>query len=170
VQLGSPANPGLAIAAPAGFCAARGALSQMGQSDFVAFVACGPGAAAAVLTATLGPPGSAEGADLTATAVAAFATSEAGRAAISRVGRARSVTVHEVGPGENTVLVRLTDQSPRPPGLGPGQSWRAIFAAGDRLVTLSATGAGASPLPEAEGRRLIGAFVRSFRAGNRPGA
>ncbi len=169
VQLGSPAAPGLAVAAPAGYCAARDALARLGQSDFVAFVGCGAGPAKAVLTATVGPPGSAQGADLSAPTVAAFATSDAGRAAISRAGRAGSVTIHEVVPGEGAVLVRLTDLSNRPPGLGPGQSWRAVFAAGDRLVTLAATGADQTALPEADGRRLIGAFVRSFRAGNATG-
>lgn len=158
-----------AAAAPSGFCPAPGTVAQVGGSDFVAFARC-PGAsgAQALLTAMIAPDTGLVPADLDATALAAFFTSEEGRSLISRAGRADSVTVHEVLAADDAVLVRLTD-SARPPSAAlavEGESWRAVTALAGRLVTLTASGATGAALTRDSGRRMIAGFLRAMRKAN----
>lgn len=167
VRLG---ESGFAVAAPSGFCVAPDATSRIGQTDFVAYARCaGASGEPALLTATVGAPGSAGQDDPDPRALAAFFTSDAGRRVLSQSGRAQSVTVHEVTRTDDAVLVRLTDRSTRA-GRAGGESWRAVVAVGGRLVTLSASGGAGTVLPRDTGRRLILAFVRSVRAANGPSA
>lgn len=163
VQLG---RDGPLIAAPAGFCAARDAVSSLGAAAFAAFARCA-GEGGPVLTATVGAPGSAEGAALDPAALAALLTSAEGRRLLSRSGRTETVRVHEVTGEAGTVLVRLTDTSPAGALATEGESWRALIAVRGRLATLSATGGRGAALPAAEGRRLIDRFVAAVRAANR---
>ncbi|MFN3969915.1 MAG: cation transport ATPase [Gemmobacter sp.] len=165
VNLGAEGAPGLAVAAPQGFCVAPDAVARVGASDFVAFARCmGAPGAPALLTATVAGPGSAGGTDPDAEALAAFFTSDEGRAALSRAGRAGSVTVHEVLQADGAVLVRLTDRAARGEA---GETWRAVVAVGGRLVTLSVAGGLGTALSAEAGRQMIGAFVRAMRAANR---
>lgn len=166
VQLGPAGATGFAVAAPAGFCAAPEATNRIGRADFVAFARCaGASGASALLTATVGAPGSAGPGDPDPGALAGFFTSDAGRQGLSLSGRASSVTVHEVLAADGAVVVRLTDRSTRA-GRAGGESWRAVVAVGGRLVTLSAGGGAGVVLPRDDGRRIIAAFVRSVRAAN----
>jgi hypothetical protein len=166
VQFGPAGASGFAVAAPAGFCAAPDATNRIGRADFVAFARCaGTTGEPALLTATVGAPGSAGPDDPDPQALAAFFTSDAGRRVLSLAGRADSVTVHEVQAVDGAVLVRLTDRSTRS-GRAGGESWRAVVAVGGRLVTLSAGGGAGVALPRENGRQIIGAFVRSVRGAN----
>lgn len=164
VRFGTPEAPGFAVAAPSGFCAARDSLSRLGTSDFVAFTRCA--GAGPVLTATVGAAGSGAGLDLSGAALAAYFTSDEGRAALARSGRAEAVTVHEVLEADGAVLLRLTDASRRPSEIGPGESWRAVMAVQDRLVTLAAAPGLSGGLTRDAGRALIGRYVVSTRAAN----
>lgn len=164
VRFGTPEAPGFAVAAPAGFCTARDSLSRLGASDFVAFTRCaGPGP---VLTATVGAPGSGAGLDLSGAEMAAYFLSDEGRAALARSGRAEAVTVHEVLEADGAVLVRLTDRSRRPSEIGEGESWRAVLAVTDRLVTLAAAPGRQAGLTRDDGRALIARYVAATRAAN----
>lgn len=161
VQMGQ--GPGaIVLAAPAGYCVARDSVERTAASEFAAFTACqGPGA---VLTATAGGPGSAQPVD--PAEMGAFLTSPAGRRALARSGNATAVTVHSVAAAGDVVLVRLTDRSRPPAAVAPGESWRAVFVLGDRLVTLAAAPARGTTLPPGAGRALIGRFVGAMRAAN----
>jgi hypothetical protein len=150
------------LVAPSGYCLAEGTLARQRASDFAAFTPCtgtGP-----VLTATVGAAGS--GLPVEPQEMAAFLTAPAGRRALSRAGDPASVTVHEVLAVDGAVLVRLTDRARPPAAIGPGESWRAVMAAGDRLVTLAASPAPATTLPRETGRALIGAFATAMRQAN----
>lgn len=162
VQVG---RDGPMIAAPAGFCAARDAATSLGEAAFAAFTSCS-GSGGPVLTATLGPPGSAEGADLDPAALVPLLISDRGRGLLSRSGKAAAVRIHEVTGEPGTVLVRLTDSSPADALKTSGESWRALLAVQGRLATLSVTGGRDAPLTADVGRRLIDRFVASVRAAN----
>jgi hypothetical protein len=153
---------GLRVKAPAGFCAAPQARAAAAGGDFLAFAPC-EGAAAPVLTATVGAEGSAAGLDLSGPVVAAFVRSEAGRASLSRAGDAASVEVLEVLQAGPAVLIRLNDRAPGQGGLPPGEAWRALLAQEGRLVTLTAAGAGED---REAGLQLIGRFLSAFAAAN----
>jgi hypothetical protein len=160
VRFATADAPDFAIAAPSGFCVADDSLSRLGASKFAAFTRCnGTGA---VLTATVGPPGSGVGLDLSGQALADYFTGTEGRAALSRAGRAATVRVHDVTGSSDAVLVRLTDTAPRPSEIGPGESWRAILS--DVGASCHAgRGAGADRPPCARRRPHPD---RAFRGGN----
>jgi hypothetical protein len=159
VQMG---QGGLVLAAPAGFCLAEGSVARTAASEFAAFTACR--GAGAVLTATAGGAGSAQPVD--PAEMGGFFTSAAGRRALARSGDAAAVRVHQVLAAGDVVLVRLTDTSPPPAAVAPGESWRAVFVLGDRLVTLTAAPGAGSTLDAAAGRALIGRFVGAMRGAN----
>lgn len=164
VRFGTPEAPGFAVAAPSGFCAARDSLSRLGTSDFVAFTRCA--GAGPVLTATVGAPGSGAGLELSGPEMAGYFLSDDGRAALARSGRAEAVTVHEVVEADGALLVRLTDLSRRPTEIGDGESWRAVLAVQDRLVTLAAAPGRSAGLTREAGRALIGRYVAATRGAN----
>lgn len=152
---------GIAVAAPVGLCPAPAARAGAAGGDFLAFAPC-DGAAAPVLTATVGAEGSAAGVDLSGPAVAAFVRSPPGRAALSRVGKADSVIVEEVLRSGDVLLIRLVDRAPGPGGLPPGEAWRALLARNGRLVTLTLAGAG----PRDAGLSLILQALGALDAAN----
>lgn len=157
----------IAVRAPNGYCAAPAGRATVSGNSFVAFIPCaGSAAVRAVLTATLGPPGSALGIDLSGQALADYVTTAEGRAGLSRVGRADSVRVHEVIEADGAVFIRLTDSAPPRDPLDRGESWRAVLALDGRLVTLTAAAAEGRPLDRDTGRALIGSFVRALRTAN----
>jgi hypothetical protein len=156
-------GPGaIVLAAPQGYCLAQDSVERTAASEFAAFTACR--GAGAVLTATAGGPGSAQPVD--PAEMGAFLTSDSGRAALSRSGDPSAVTVHAVTAAEGVVLVRLTDRSPPPSAVAPGESWRAVMVLGDRLVTLTAAPGVGTELPVDGGRALIGRFVGAMRGAN----
>jgi hypothetical protein len=157
----------IAVRAPQGYCAAPVGRTVVAGNSFVAFIPCaGSAVPRAVLTATLGPPGSALGIDLSGQALADYVTSPDGRRGLSRAGRADSVRVHEVIEAEGAVLIRLTDTAPAPDPMERGESWRAVLALSGRLVTLTAAAADGTSLARNDGRALIGRFVRALRNAN----
>ena len=79
------------------------------------------------------------------------------------------MTVHQVLAADGAILVRMTDRAAPPAAIGPGESWRAVMAVDDRLVTLSASPARGTTLPPETGRRLIGGFVTAMRQANAGG-
>lgn len=161
VQMGE--GPGaIVLAAPKGYCLAEDSVERTAASEFAAFTACR--GAGAVLTATAGGPGSAQPVD--PAEMGNFLTSDSGRAALSRSGKAAAVAVHSVAAAGDVVLVHLTDRSTPPTAVAPGPSWRAVFVLGDRLVTLTAAPGAGTAMDAEAGRALIGRFVGAMRAAN----
>lgn len=102
----------------------------------------------AILTLSVGPAGSGASIRGDNAALAAFFTSDAGRAMLSRDGRARDVVVVQAfdEAGIFTMLVR--DRA-------VGEYWRAVSALRGRLVSLSVTGTDDAPLETSAGRQLL---------------
>lgn len=160
-------SKGLRISPPAGYCVDREAQAGPGivLIGRCAGVANRP---PAVLTVAVGAPGSGVGLADQGKALAEFFTSEAGRAALSRSGRAGPVTVLEAMSWRGAFLIRWRDASA---GRGvQGESWRAVLGLGGRLVTLTTTGTASTPLSRDAGRKLLESFVSAMTQANRRSA
>lgn len=140
----------LRVAPPDGYCTVPG-----GGEKMVVLGPCPDGdAAPAVLTVMTGAAGSAS-ALADQAAVARWLGTEAGRAALSRRGRARDVTVLEMRGRGDALLVRLRDPA------AMGESWRILVPLADRMVTLTVTAPKGGTLALAE------EFLTSMRTANR---
>jgi len=179
---GAPAKmkigPGaLTIAAPPGFCVDTQASHNLESGAFVLFGSCAAlgqstfaakPKKAAILTAYV-TPGAPEG-DVFAASFASMATflaSDQGRKALSRAGKARTVTIQRIV-AVGDVLYILASDSARLEGqdVEPGY-WRALFALDGQIVTLSVLGLAKQPLAADEKRSLLEKFVSKVRSENR---
>ncbi|WP_101341377.1 cation transport ATPase [Cereibacter azotoformans] len=166
VLAGLPALPALAegvrVAAPSGYCIDREAETGLG---LVLIGRCEgvTDRPPAVLTATVGGPGS--GIDVAGRGqeLAAYFQSEAGRRALSASGNPRHVQLLEAVGRGNAFLIRLRDSG----GRAAPESWRAVLTLNGRLVTLTASGTGKAPLGRENGKSLISAFVDAMEGANR---
>ncbi len=158
----------VAIAGPAGFCIDRDASRDGDGNAFVLLGPCGgPGQTPVLLTASVlaGAP-SAQPLVAAFPDMASFLQSDAGRAALSRSGRAGDVTVAEVLAVKDVMYIRVQDRSGTDgPPVEP-EYWRAIFSVKGRIVTLSALGLSERPVQAAAKRRLLDAFVARVRREN----
>ncbi len=159
------------IAGPKGYCVDPRATRESGAGAFVLLAGCAaldrgePDARQAVLTASVSPeglpgrsPGPAE--------LERFFRSSEGRAALAQDGRAESLALGRVESRGGVLFLRLKDASQgRPDDLGD-DSWRAVFALNDRIVSLSAASLAAAPLGDAELRRTLDRFVGEVKAAN----
>lgn len=161
------------LKAPVGYCVDPAATATFADSGFVLFASCAvltgatafaPDEAPGLLTASVGGPESAAGGDTRA--LAAFLRSDAGRATLSRKGKAGTVRILAEETREGVLFMLLHDASPGPaPALGHSY-WRAWFDLGSRLVGLAVHSPEGSPGTEPRARALIEQFVRSIRAAN----
>lgn len=150
------------LAAPAGYCIDPGDVMEAGDSAVGLIGRCAGGnAAPAILTATVGGAGSGRGVAGSGEALAAFFASAEGRAALSRTGEARTVTVNEALAAGDAFLIRLTDTGAVPP-----EGWRAVLALRGRLVTLTVAGTPGAPLDAAAGRAILDRFLAAIRRAN----
>lgn len=159
----------ITAAAPAGYCIDPAAVLQSGDSAIVLIGRCDgqDTRAPAILSVTVGETGSGAGVGPSAgPELAAFFTSNAGRAVLSRSGRAKTVTVLEAVGAGNAFLIRLRDTSPNRDGAGQAESWRAVLALSGRLVSLNVTGTAAAPMDSAAMRKLLDGFVAAMVAAN----
>lgn len=160
------------LAAPQGYCIESRSRLEKDDSALLLIGRCAGETARspAVLTATVGQTGSAQGIDVEGggAEIAAFFRSDRGRMALSRRGRAADVTVHQISGIKGALLLRFSDRGPTR-GKAPLQvdGWRALMPVGDRLVTLTVTGLQSSPLTAEAGRALIGQYVDAVRLANR---
>lgn len=148
-------------AAPAGYCIAPGAGRRGADNAVVLMGRCraGTDASPAMLTLSVGEAGSAGAMAAGGAALAEYFTSSAGRAALSRDGRARDVIVLEAVSTQNAFLLHVRDRA-------VGDYWRAILGLRGRLVTLSVAGPEGQPLEAAKGRGLLDAAVAALRRAN----
>ena len=159
------------IAGPKGYCVDARATREAGAGAFVLLAGCAaldggaPGGRKAVLTASVSPeglpgrsPGPAE--------LESFFRSTEGRAALAQDGRAESLALGRVESRGGVLFLRLKDASRgRPDELGD-DTWRAVFALNDRIVSLSASSLAAAPLGDTELRRTLDRFVAEVKAAN----
>lgn len=161
-ELSLPALPGqglrelqildktLTVAAPRGYCIDPATSVDTGEAVVVLIGRCTAGGqvAAALLSMTIGPPGSAGVLAAGPDALSSFFTSVAGRKLLARDGVAAHVIVTEVKFGEGSLFLHLQDQE-------AGEYWRAIAGIRGRLVTISASGATGAPLTPEQGFKLV---------------
>ena len=102
--------------------------------------------------------------------MARFLGSPAGRAALSRDGRAQSVTILQIASAGGVMYIHAQDRADAPGQDVDPDYWRALMAVNGRIVTLSVLALRDMPLtPEAK-RSLLEGFVARVRALNSSGA
>lgn len=169
------AGGAVTVAGPAGYCIDRGASRSGAEAAFVLLGSCAalsqraglaaPDAPALLTASVLAAPSGAGAPDLER--MAAFFRTEAGRAALSRSGRAESVEVAESFVRDGVLYLRARDRSAPQSGQGvEPEYWRAVLDLEGRMVTLSVLGAAERPLAQVAKRRTLDAFVRRVRAVN----
>jgi len=138
------------VAAPHGYCIDPETSVDRGDAVVVLIGRCARGGqtVAALLSMTIGTPGSAgvlaEGPDV----LAKFFTSVPGRKLLARDGVAGHLIVTEAKVKDGALYLRLLDQE-------AGDYWRAISGLRGRLVTVSASGAMGAPLTPEQGFKLV---------------
>lgn len=167
---GGPAGRGSArvlggeitVAGPRDYCIDPRASRETADSAVMVLGRCSGGGTAdpALITVTVGAPGSSEVLKSGASALTAFFTSSAGRAALARDGRAGSVKIHSVAVADGALVLHLSDRA-----VGP--YWRALIGARGRLVTISVSAPQGANLAKEDGRALLDRSIVAMRAANR---
>jgi hypothetical protein len=162
----------VSIAVPAGYCIEPASVLEREDTALLLAGRCAGAEerVPAVLTASIGTAGSAQGLDIAGNGadLAAFFRSERGRAALSRRGRAVDVRVEEALGIEGAFLMRLADFGATRAGPVAVESWRAVLPLDGRLVSLTVTGkAGGPVLGRDAGKALIADFVAATQRANR---
>ncbi len=111
----------------------------------------------AVLTVSIGPAGSGSAMVAGPATVVAFLQGDAGRAMLSRDGKAQNVQILSARAVDGQVLLQLQDAA-------VGRHWRAMLDLSGRLVSITAAGPG---LPDAVGRALVQDTATALRRANR---
>ncbi len=127
------------VGVPRGYCIDRAASREAGDTAVVVMGRCrnDVDAAPAILTVAIGPAASGGVLGGGGEALAAYFTSDAGRAALSRNGRASAVTILQakmVGPA---FVLRIADRN-------AGTYWRGVESVAGRLVTVTVAYPGAA--------------------------
>lgn len=172
------------IAGPAGFCIDAEASRPGRAAPTILLLPCAmlapagpPGAPAAAAPVAFGPQPllsvtlSAEGAGTpSAEALALWAGTRRGRAALSRSGRAETVSLTQTRLEDGVAYLALTDTAAFPGAAVAPDYWRALFVLGGRVASASVyLPADADPAARAaRGEALQAALVASLRAVNRP--
>jgi hypothetical protein len=151
----------LKVAAPPGYCIDPETAVETGDSAVVLIGRCRDGSAitAALVTVTVGSPGSAGVLAAGNQALSDFFTSAQGRATLSRSGRAEDVTVSRAVAAEGDFLMLLTDRN-------AGTYWRAIIGLKGRVVTVSAAGTDEVKLNPESARKVLDATLAALRRAN----
>lgn len=164
-------SDGLVLAAPRGYCVDPASTRDRPEGAFVLFGNCAAIARdasqpqpifPALLSATLGPPGSGPGAggSLDPSEVEAFFRSEAGRAVLARSGQATDVELLDVRREGGLLLLKIRDASGGTEGLQPGASyWRAITRIDGRLGVLSVLPLAGARIADADQIGLLQSFA-----------
>lgn len=149
------------IGVPPGYCIDGGASSEATDGVVILMGRCTDEVKAipALLSVSIGQGGSAGVMAAGGPALAAFFSSEQGRATLSRDGTASDIRVIEALSAGDAFLLHLQDR-------GEGEYWRAVIGIKGRLVTISATGTPELPLPPADGRNVLDAALDAMRKAN----
>ena len=164
------------VGGPQGYCIDTGA-SRDGQD--AAFVLLGSCAAISgsfralspkrpgVLTASVAA-GQADAGTFSASfpAMARFLSSPAGRAALSRSGKAESIVIRSITSADGVMFVHAEDKAPAPGQDLDADYWRALLVVKGRVVTLSVLALSDKPLTAEAKKTLLEGFVAKIRALN----
>lgn len=151
----------LQVAAAPGYCVDRDASRETDQQAIVIMGRCSnrSGNLAAIVTVSVGAPGSASSLAGDATALADYFTSEAGRAALSRDGDAASVRLRDMRSVDGRLVLHLDDTT-------TGEAWRTLISLRGRLVSISVVGASLQTQTGADGRALLDRTVAAMLRAN----
>jgi hypothetical protein len=152
----------VALVGPAGFCPLPDTRTSVAGAGFMAFARCDSDGTGAVLTATVGGPGSAEGVTLTHAAMARYFASAEGSAALRGADSRDQIAVQSVVEYQGAVILSLTR------GV-QGQTlpaWRAFLRVGDQLVTLTVRARQGQALVADAANTRIRQFVAAVRGAN----
>lgn len=154
-------NGAMKVGLVRGFCIDETASRQGGDSAVLLMGRCNTAVAEspAVVTLSVGPAGSGGAIADGNAALAAFFTSDTGRATLSRDGRARDVQIIQAFDEAGVFTMRVRDRA-------VGEYWRAVTSIKGRLVTLSVNGTPETPLKPEDGRALLAKAMASLRAAN----
>lgn len=151
-------------AAPSGYCISPGAGVRGTDSAVVLMGRCSADPSSkfppAVISLSVGPAGSAGVMADGSEALVAFFNTEAGRAALSREGRAGDVSLLSASGREDAFFLHVADRA-------TGEYWRAIRGLRGRLATVSVSGGPTAPLTSGQGRALLDATISAMTAANR---
>lgn len=170
-------NRAVVISGPEGYCIDKAAARDGAAGAFVLLGSCaalaqsaaaGQPVVPAVLTASVSPPGAQPVAAQLPVLNSYFLSAE-GRAALSRSGRAQSVTVAQAWGSGGVFYLVAQDSSPSGSQRLQTTFWRAVFDAKGRIVTLNVAGLKTQPLSPEAGRATLEAFVRQVQRENRAG-
>lgn len=150
------------VGLPAGYCLDRAATQEAEEAAIAILGRCKAQSrvAPAIITVSIGPSGSATALNAGEEALVGFFTSDAGRATLSRQGKADDVTIIRAFSQDDMFYMRLHDNS-------AGEYWRAIAALGGRLMTLSVTGVQAGALDQDQGRKVLDQTLMAQRQANK---
>lgn len=154
----------LQVGMAAGYCIDKAASRERDNAAVILMGRCNSAVPElpAVLNLTVGPAGSGGGIAGGTEALDAFFRSEAGRATLSREGRADDITLLQTAMADSIFTMRVRDAA-------VGEYWRAITSIRGRLVTLSAAGTATTPLDPARGKTILNrAMAELIRANAAP--
>jgi len=97
--------------------------------------------------------------------LAAFLTSEQGRALLARDGRAASLDLLEVATRDDTLFLHALDKSGGPLNAGEDY-WRALFDIEGRFVTVSLINVANSPVSRNQSIATLNAQINQLKAAN----
>ncbi len=163
---------GFTVTGPQGFCVDESATRDTAEGAFVMLASCAALSGnvwdprphrPAILTASI-LPASAPLGEAELDRMTAFFSTEQGQTALVRPGGAGPVTVLDLGREPGLLLVQAQEQTP-PAEMAPDY-WRGVFAQGNYLVTVTASGFRPSALSAQDGQALLQSFLTSLRAAN----
>ncbi len=148
------------VAAP-GYCVDRQASRETDAQAVVIMGRCSErsGGLAAIVTVSVGGPGSATSLTAGAPALADYFASEAGRATLSRDGRSSSVRIRDIRTVEGRLIVHLDDAA-------TGEIWRTLFGLRGRLVSISVSPATLQGTTGNAGKALLDRSTAALIRGN----
>lgn len=152
----------LTIAAPRGYCIDPESSVNRGDTVVALIGRCTSGGqvAAALLSMTIGEPGSAGVLAAGPETLAKFFMSPTGRRILARDGVASHVTVQRARVEEGALMLLLDDRE-------TGEYWRSFSGIRGRLVTISALGAVGAPLTPDQGYGLVQETLTLLQKRNR---
>lgn len=150
------------IVAPTGYCVDKAAGKATDDTTVVVMGRCSASANVppALMTVSVGRPGSAGIMAAGGENLAAYFTSPEGRATLSSRGRPADLKVVQALSSNGAFLMRLQEAD------APSY-WRAVFGLRGRLVTLSVKSAADPILDAEEGRKLIDRTVDGLTRANK---
>lgn len=162
------------VAGPAGFCVDTSTSHDDGSGAFVLMGSCASISRSliatrpktpAVLTATISP-GAPDGPPLAASfpEMAKFLASDTGRAALSRSGKANTVTIGLITAIDDVMYVRASDTAAAQGREVEPEYWRALFQVNGQIVTVTALGLTDYPIDADAKRALLDQMVTKIKA------